>query len=207
MFGERREFEPNKEQLFSTSVFLIHPELARAHGISIDVPVFVDNIASLMHPAFYDRPALVYSVSGVVTAGEGKLMRYTLGLDSYSCASSGRGFIAILEPIGEAEAALGNNYGIFAVRNVFSEAARVKEIRAFCVSRDKDHRSTSFHARDTEETQAGIKEGFIVMSSDERRALQPVCSDHELFPYEVQYAFRITDQGEVIFTAPDTMQK
>lgn len=207
MIVERREFEPNKEQLFSTSVFLIHPELARAHGINTDMPVFVDNIASLRHPAYYDSPALVYNIGGVVTAEEGKRLSFTLGLDSYSCASSGRGFIAIMEPIGKAEAAIVDNYGIFAVRNVFAEAARIKEIRAYCMSRDKDHRSASHHARDAEETQTGIKEGFIVMSRDEVRALQPVCSDHELYPYEVQYNFRVTKEGEVIFIVPAAMPK
>lgn len=204
MFVERTEFEPREGTIFSKLIYLVHPQIASAHGINTELPVFLDRPLADDSPVDRRNKPLVFK-TGDTFAAEGFIC--VPGLSTYSCASTENGFIALLEPIGKTEANIIASYGMIGVGSVCSQGAKVKEIRAYCMSKDKDHRGDSHYADRKEETQMGIREGFIIMGRGRERNLRPVCKEHKLYPYEIQYAFRVTDEGEVIFTKPDAMPK
>lgn len=213
---ETREHESSKEQIFSESVFLVHPQFARAMGINTDVPVFLPphimfDPGTETRAEVYKRPEgfpfsregnpIVYQTGGLIAPKRGRLF-LSPGLGLYDTASCGSGFLAVLESIGETQVHMIESYGLIGVGSVSSRAARVKEMRAYCTNPDPDGKHAFSYYYDSrkgnKEAERGIKEGFIVLGRG--RNLRPVCTSHELYPYEILYSFRITDQGGVIFT-------
>lgn len=205
------EEEVGEEVIFSESIYLVHPEFARAIGIETDIPVFLPGNIMFSHGTDQEVQQGDPRNASFERDSEGNPRQFRIGedlgprslnpgLDTYEVAADESGFLAILEPAGRVKAELGESYGLIGAVNVEAESVRVKGIRAYCMSEDKEHMTDSCYAKSSPDAALGIQEGFIVLGPG--RSLKPVCADHTLFPYEVQFRFNISDQGQINFSPP-----